>query len=194
MLPRFVAAPLLLSLLAGTAAAHDVKLYGSHEAVDPQEVARILDRSPRPVMKTRSIRLLDDGAATAQAFAAPAPGSSSETRQPAPSALALPVQFRFDSADILPSAREQLDALAAGIRLLPAARPVVIEGHTDATGSDEYNEGLSARRAHAVKRYLVAQHGIEPARLRAVGLGEYATLAGRDPNAAENRRVQFRGE
>ena len=189
MLPRLVATPLLLSLLAGFAAAQEVKLYGAHEAVDPQEVARILDRSAAPVPKTRSVRLLDDSASAAQAFPAP-----SETRQPAPAALALPVQFRFDSAEILPSAREQLDALAAGIRLLPPARPVVIEGHTDAAGSDVYNEGLSARRAHAVKRYLVAQHGIESDRLRPLGLGEYATLPGRDPLAAENRRVQFRGE
>ena len=45
-----------------------------------------------------------------------------------------------------------------------------------------------------MKRYLVAVHRIEPARLRAVGLGKFAPLPGTDPHAAENRRVQFRGE
>src|SRR5438034_4779343 len=96
--------------------------------------------------------------------------------------------------NILPAARPQLDALAAGIRLLPAAQAVRIEGHTDAAGSDRYNEQLSQKRAYSVKRYLVAMHGIDPERLHAVGLGEYAPLGGRDPYAAEQRRVQFRGE
>jgi outer membrane protein OmpA-like peptidoglycan-associated protein len=110
------------------------------------------------------------------------------------SALSLPVQFAFDSADILPHARPQLDALAEGIRLLPAIQAVVIEGHTDAVGSDTYNEQLSQRRAHAVKRYLVSTHAIDPTRLRAVGLGKFAPLPNHNPQSPENRRVQFRGE
>jgi OmpA-OmpF porin, OOP family len=71
---------------------------------------------------------------------------------------------------------------------------VLIQGHTDAAGSDQYNELLSQRRAFAVKRYLVSAQGIDPSRLRAVGLGEYQPLPGSDPYGAENRRVQFRGE
>jgi outer membrane protein OmpA-like peptidoglycan-associated protein len=114
--------------------------------------------------------------------------------RPRPSALSLPVQFAFDSADILPAARQQLDALAAGIRMLPELQSVVVEGHTDANGPEHYNGQLSQRRAQAVKQYLVAVHRIEPARLRAVGLGEQAPLRGLDPYAGENRRVQFRGE
>jgi outer membrane protein OmpA-like peptidoglycan-associated protein len=110
------------------------------------------------------------------------------------SVLSLPIQFAFDSAEILPSARAQLDALAEGVRLLPDTTRVVIEGHTDAAGSDSYNQELSLRRAQSVKRYLVAAHGIEGSRLRAMGLGEYAPLVGLAPHAPENRRVQFRGE
>ena len=110
------------------------------------------------------------------------------------SVLSLPIQFAFDSAEILPSARAQLDALAEGVRLLPDTTRVMIEGHTDAVGSDAYNQELSLRRAQSVKRYLIAAHGIEGSRLRAMGLGEYAPLVGLAPNASENRRVQFRGE
>jgi outer membrane protein OmpA-like peptidoglycan-associated protein len=110
------------------------------------------------------------------------------------SVLSLPVQFAFDSAEILPAARAQLDALAEGVRMLPPTTRVVIEGHTDAAGRDDYNQQLSLRRAQSVKRYLVAAHGVEPDRLRAVGLGEYAPLVGLAPTAPENRRVQFRGE
>lgn len=210
MVRRLLLAPVLLALGAGVAMAQDVRSYGAEEAVDPLDVAAIL-ASPdnaTPAMKMRSIRLLDD-APSAQAVKPPAQSAdqspyaaastdpSSAERPTAGarvSALSLPVQFAFDSANILPAARPQLDALANGIRMLPAAQKVVIEGHTDATGSDFYNEQLSKRRAEAVKRYLVAMHAIEPARLRAVGLGKTLPLRGRDPHAPENRRVQFRGE
>jgi outer membrane protein OmpA-like peptidoglycan-associated protein len=183
--------------------AEDVRLYRGSDTVDPQEVAAILDQSaPKPV-KMRGLKLLDDqplaksvpasepnGGGGQAAVSAPA---QAPAEQPAPSALALPVQFAFDSAEILPAARPQLDALAAGIRLLPAGQAVRIEGHTDATGASRYNELLSQKRAYAVKQYLVA-HGIDAQRLRAVGLGASSPLAGHDPHAAEQRRVQFRGE
>jgi outer membrane protein OmpA-like peptidoglycan-associated protein len=184
-MPRLLptVAALLLSAAATLAAeAGDVKVFRSSEAVDPGEVARILDRSA-PI-KMRSLRLLDDGPAAAVVAADAA----------RPAALSLPVPFAFDSADILPQAKPQLDAIAAGIRLLPATQKVVIEGHTDALGSDQYNDELSQRRAQSVRRYLVATHGIEAARLQAVGLGEHNPLPGRSAQAGENRRVQFRGE
>jgi outer membrane protein OmpA-like peptidoglycan-associated protein len=70
---------------------------------------------------------------------------------------------------------------------------VVIEGHTDATGSDDYNLSLSQRRAASVKQYLISVHGIDAARLEAVGLGKTRPLYAADPFAPENRRVQFQG-
>jgi len=193
---RLLLATLTLALFAGHAAAQDVRVYRSTDRVDPHDVARILDqRAPRlPAGKTRSIRLLDD-APSAQVVQADQPElASASFAARRPSALALSLQFSFDSAEIEPPARQQLDALAEGIRLLPEVQAVVIEGHTDAAGTEQYNELLSQRRAHSVKRYLVARHGIDAARLRAVGLGKAATLPGRDPYAPDNRRVQFRGE
>jgi|APDOM4702015023_1054809.scaffolds.fasta_scaffold37453_3 outer membrane protein OmpA-like peptidoglycan-associated protein len=192
MLRQLIATPLLLAALVSGAWAGDVKVFGTGDRVDPAEVARILDRSA-PI-KMRSIKLLDDGAASNGVAGAAAVAAVAAAELSKASALSLPVQFAFDSADILPAARPQLEAIAKGIRMLPAAQSVVIEGHTDAIGSDSYNEQLSQRRALAVRRYLVATHGIDASRLRAVGLGDHATLPGLDPNAAENRRVQFRGE
>lgn len=209
--PLRLLASLLCAFAAGAALADDVRLYGAAEAVSPQEVARILEARP---IKMRSLRLLDDAPATRDANATTNaaagttanattvaaatthdPGAvADEAPRRAPGALALPVQFAFDSSELLPAARPQLDALAEGIRLLPERQAVVIEGHTDVRGSDAYNEQLSLQRAQAVRRYLVGVHRIDPARLRAVGLGEYALLAGLDPRAAEQRRVQFRGE
>lgn len=188
-MPRLLPlAAVLLSLCSLTAQAGDVKVFRGSDTVDPQEVARILG----PI-KMRTLRLLDDrpggSAATTAAAAAVAAVEASQ-----PSSLSLPVPFAFDSADILPSARPQLDAIAAGIRMLPPAQRVVIEGHTDAVGTELYNESLSQRRAQSVRRYLVTMHGIESSRLEAVGFGETSPLPGRGPTAGENRRVQFRGE
>lgn len=173
---------------ADPAGAQSVRLYGADEAVDPKDVAAILAAPPAAPPKFRTLRLLDDAAPARQAVTMPADPAAE------PGALALQVRFAFNSAEIEPAARRQLDALAQGIRLLPAERAVRIEGHTDAVGGEDYNERLSQRRALAVQQYLVSQHGIAAQRLHAVGLGEQAPLAGLEPDAPQNRRVQFRGE
>ncbi|HEU5294093.1 MAG TPA: OmpA family protein [Burkholderiaceae bacterium] len=192
-MPRFLpTVAVMLSAVAALAAqAQEVKVFRSSETVDPTEVARILDRSG-PI-KMRSLRLLDDSAsgAVAATSAAAAAAASQAAR---PSALSLPVPFAFDSAEILPAAKPQLDAIAAGIRMLPVDQKVVIEGHTDAVGTEQYNDQLSQRRAQAVARYLVATYGIDASQLESVGLGEHQPLPGRNPLAGENRRVQFRGQ
>jgi outer membrane protein OmpA-like peptidoglycan-associated protein len=157
--------------------------YREGQRIDPQQVRQILSTDAPARGRTRSIRLLDGDAAAAPAQDEPA----------APSALSAPIQFEFDSAAILPDARGQLDAIAEGIKLLPPGRRVVIEGHTDAVGSEDYNQQLSRRRAAAVKQYLALRHGISPQRLRDVGLGERQPVEGLDPLAPDNRRVQFRG-
>jgi len=197
---HLIVATVALALFAGPSLAQEVRVYGTTETVNPGDVARILGtQDARPAIKMRSLRLLDDAkgakSAPSERIATAAEDDDAGIPTPKePSALALPVQFGFDSAEILPTARRQLDALAEGIRLLPAAKPVTIEGHTDAVGSAQYNEQLSQRRANSVKQYLVAMHGIDPARLHAVGLGQRGLLPALDPQAAENRRVQFRGE
>jgi len=162
-------------LTSFSALAQNAVHYREGQRLDPKEVAKILSAAP---IKTRSIRLLD------QAGTPPS--------QDGPS-LSIPLRFGFDSAEIVESARPQLDALAAGIKMLPPSQTVVVEGHTDAIGSDEYNRQLSQRRAASVKRYLVRVHGIEEERLKEVGAGKQRPIEGTDPQAPENRRVQFRG-
>jgi outer membrane protein OmpA-like peptidoglycan-associated protein len=180
---------LLLAFCAHTAwAQEDVRQYRTGDAVDPREVADIL--APRAI-KMRSLRLLDAGPGAAAAAGAASVAVPASARA---SALSLPLQFGFDSAELLDASKQQLDALAEGIRLLPEKQSVVVEGHTDANGGERYNETLSQRRAGSVKRYLVAVHGIDAQRLRVVAMGKHSPLPGLDPFAAENRRVQFRGE
>jgi outer membrane protein OmpA-like peptidoglycan-associated protein len=113
-----------------------------------------------------------------------------EVLEPKSTVVGLPVKFAFNSAEILPENEPQLDAVAEGIKMTNGLS-VVVEGHTDAFGSERYNERLSRLRAAAVKDYLVHKHGISASRLVVKGLGERAPLNDADPFAAENRRVQF---
>ena len=198
---RSIALTVVLAALSFGAAAQTTLYYKEGQRVDPQDVRQILESSASAPIATRSIRLLTDKAKDGggNAGAASATAGASESGDdlvapPAPaSSLSLPVQFEFDSARISPAARSQLDALAEGIKMLQPGRAVVIEGHTDALGTDAYNDVLSWRRASAVKIYLVEIHHIDPKRLRAVGLGKHQPIDGADPAAGENRRVQFRG-
>jgi outer membrane protein OmpA-like peptidoglycan-associated protein len=176
---RTIAALAFTAFASFAASAQTTVHYREGQQVDPGDVARILTTGK--AIKTRSLRLLSDSASPAQ------------KPDPAPAALSLPVRFAFGSAEITPSARPQLDALAEGIKLLPPGQSVVIEGHTDAVGSDDFNLLLSHRRARAVKDYLVRAHGIDELRLKETGFGKGQPIAGLDPLAAENRRVEFRG-
>ena len=200
---RSAIAGLLLAfatLGSGAASAEQVAVYRLGDHVDPRAVASILSGSEpqRPAgVRTRSIRLLDDpptvtpGTPGTPALAAAAPSVVSERRTP--TSLSLPVPFAFDSADLQPDARLQLDAVAEGIRMIAPDRRILIEGHTDAIGPDAYNQTLSERRAAAVRQYLVANHGIAAQRLSTIGMGEGAPLDSGNPAAGINRRVQFRG-
>ncbi|MDM0108092.1 OmpA family protein [Variovorax sp. J22R24] len=195
-----LALALTAALVPPLAKAEKVVMYREGQLVNPQDVAEVLG-------KTRSIRLLDDEPAPPAKFIAAAAVALAKTSARVPvsapvapggsnadaAALSLPVRFAFDSVDILPAARAQLDALAEGIKLLGPRSIVTVEGHTDAVGSDAYNLELSRGRARAVRDYLVQHHGIDAARLRTVGYGEGRPVEDADPNAAVNRRVQFRG-
>ena len=101
------------------------------------------------------------------------------------------VYFDFDKATIKPEGKAVLNEAAA---LLKTHDRVVVEvaGHTDSVGTDSYNQGLSERRANAVKDYLTAQ-GIKASRLTARGYGESRPVASNDTDEgrAENRRVEL---
>lgn len=152
-----------------------------------EELVRILKPAgePAPLGRTRGFTPATGGP---KSEPAPPPGSAGSGVVPD-----LKILFPFGSAELSPEARAQLDALG---RALAAEdlRPFRfrIAGHTDAVGSDAYNEGLSARRARAVVDYLVEQHGIERGRLTALGLGERERADPRDPASAVNRRVEVR--
>lgn len=99
--------------------------------------------------------------------------------------------FKLGSAELPDILRQQLDRFAEVLRTKRGSGRVLrIEGHADATGTDEINQPLSQRRAEAVRDYLVKQ-GADPQMLQAVGMGSKALKVANDPAAAENRRVEI---
>ncbi|MDI3337745.1 OmpA family protein [Defluviimonas aestuarii] len=100
------------------------------------------------------------------------------------------IRFAFDSAALTEDQKPLLAQLCSVMRESDI-QLFRIAGHTDASGSDAYNERLSQLRAEEVQRYLVRDCGIAATRLEAVGLGERFLADQADPKAPENRRVEF---
>lgn len=100
------------------------------------------------------------------------------------------IHFDFDKYNIKPEWEPVLDEAAAKLRQNSAVN-MVIEGHTDAVGTTEYNQKLSERRAMAVKNYL-AKKGIDPNRMKTVGFSELRPIA--DNNTEEGRALNRRVE
>jgi OOP family OmpA-OmpF porin len=103
------------------------------------------------------------------------------------------VLFDFGQAQLKPAAHTELDALAARLAGFGAGSRIVVEGHTDAVGSDAANLALSQARAESVRDYLAGKAGLAPDRFETVGHGERRPVAGNDDEAgrARNRRVDI---
>ncbi len=153
--------------------AEEVKMY-SNTKPSAEEMGEYLFSSPQQSgdVKMRSINFV--------------------SHKPNP-ALGLPIQFGFDSDEILQDSRPLVDEVGKMLNMAEFAdNKLVIEGHTDARGSEKYNYLLSKRRANAVKKYLMEKHNIAANKLFVSGFGESQPLSGIPAFSAENRRVQFR--
>jgi OOP family OmpA-OmpF porin len=100
------------------------------------------------------------------------------------------IQFPVGSAVIMPNNYELLSKVQRSIRNFQEP-DVVIEGHTDSTGSDEVNDHLSQKRAEAVRDYLVANRTLPAEKILAVGYGSGRPLASNktEEGRAINRRI-----
>lgn len=103
----------------------------------------------------------------------------------------LDVKFDFDKAEVKEDSQGDIKSLADFMTQYPQTTTTV-EGHTDSVGSDTYNQGLSERRANAVRDVLVNQYGIDSSRVSSVGYGESQPVETNDTDAgrAVNRRVE----
>lgn len=100
------------------------------------------------------------------------------------------ILFDFDSYALRPEAREHLRNLAQSLNEYPESEVLVV-GHTDSSGSDEYNQTLSENRADAAGSFLI-RAGVLPSRVKMVGLGETEPVASNDTEEGmqQNRRVE----
>ena len=99
------------------------------------------------------------------------------------------LHFEFDSAQLRPGGQALLDPVAARLSECPLEQ-LLIEGHTDSTGPEEYNMRLSERRAESVRSYLES-HGVAASRMSIAGRGPKEPIESNDTKEgrARNRRV-----
>ncbi|HVU03303.1 MAG TPA: carboxypeptidase regulatory-like domain-containing protein [Polyangiaceae bacterium] len=102
------------------------------------------------------------------------------------------VHFQHDSAEILPDSMGILEETADVLSNRPDLSSIEIQGHTDDSGTPEYNQKLSASRANAVREALI-RLGVDGARLSSRGYGQERPLVPNtnEANRAKNRRVQL---
>ncbi len=104
----------------------------------------------------------------------------------------LEINFDYNSASVSPKAEPQLHSLGKALTSPDLAGSVfMLGGHTDAKGTDGYNQSLSERRAETVKKFLMENYKISVENLVSAGYGESDLKNKTDPSAAENRRVQI---
>ena len=135
--------------------------------------------------------------APAPRAAAPAPAPAPAARPAPPPAAATKVTyaadtfFDFDKSVLKADGKAKLDDLAGKVKAINL-EVIIAVGHTDATGSDAYNQKLSVKRADAVKAYLITK-GIEKNRVYTEGKGEKQPVADNktDAGRSKNRRVEI---
>ena len=181
------AAAALGTALAGPVAAQDDEVPQSN--VIAEDLIRQLQPEEGEELRyegkpTRTTRGLSISAAEPDATAEPQVIDN-------PSVM-LEIQFGFDSAELTPQARRQLREVAIAMNSGElSGYNFLLEGHTDAVGSAEYNLSLSRRRARSAYDFLVREQGIAPDRVEIEGHGERYLLDPSAPDSAVNRRVEI---
>ena len=102
------------------------------------------------------------------------------------------VYFGFDLSAIRPSEQGKLDAVATYLKNTPNVQ-LLIEGHCDERGTEEYNRSLGERRAISAREYLLQKHGLPSDRVTTASFGEDrpASLEQTEEGYAKNRRAEF---
>jgi len=171
-----LAVPVAL-LLASAATAQNVKNFTGGNPSKDDLIHALTPPAGNPEVKYRGLKIMNE---------APAEQKS------AMPAVALRVNFELNSAELTPDARDVLKQVAAAMQSSSLQRfHFLLEGHTDNTGSADYNLSLSRRRAKAVFEFLTVSEKVPADRLVIEGKGASAPLDPAHPEDAANRRVQI---
>ena len=111
-----------------------------------------------------------------------------------PEALAAQtVYFEFDRSAIKVSEQPKLDAVATFLKANQGNVQLLVEGHCDERGTEEYNRALGERRAIAAREYLLQKHGISSEMITTASFGEDKpkSLEKTEEGYAQNRRAEF---
>jgi len=165
---------------------------GTGSAIDrygpsAEEMKQQLRREPEPAptgVVTRS--LFGAGTQTRGINVEDAPAAV-----PRKASVDMSVEFEFNSATLTTDAMITLDRLGSVLTDPEfASSNFQIAGHTDAVGSETYNQKLSEMRAAAVRQYLIQRFSMDESHLASMGLGKSQPLEGKDPFDPINRRVE----
>ena len=135
-------------------------------------------QEPFPVMEVKGTR--------------PPPGPARVVLTESNIAIMDKVQFETGKAALLPASHALLDEVAKMLKDNPQVELISVEGHTDSTGSADFNRKLSQQRAESVAKYL-SNKGVKAARMEPKGFGPDRPVADNetDPGRDANRRVEF---
>ena len=167
-----------------------------------ESAAEIGGTDSRKKVRTRAI-VFDNEPQAAAAPATPA-AELAKTAKPAAktdcgslpadvkaSAVDFAIQFKVGSAEINSASEMTLTEIAKILSLSPE-RCVLVEGHTDATGSADKNLALSRERANSVVKYITDKAGMDRSRIIPSGKGSSDPVKNLDPRDPKNRRVVFK--
>ena len=162
------------------------------KALKPQRRTRGLTTSPadaaRNAQETKFVNSLRNRPTRSLTFTEREQITSIAKKRPS---IDLEVNFDYNSDNIGSKAAPQVTALGDALASPDLkGSTFILAGHTDAKGSETYNQGLSERRAEEVKRFLAEKYGIEASNLVTVGYGKTQLKNPTGPFASENRRVQ----
>jgi outer membrane protein OmpA-like peptidoglycan-associated protein len=188
---KFALAFLALGALAAPAIAGDLSEQQIIEKLKTPKLTRSLSghATEAPALSTNDVAFINRIRKTRSLSVADREqvASIAKTRP----AVDLEINFDYNSASVSPQAEPQLHSLGKALTSGELTGAVfMLGGHTDAKGTDGYNQSLSERRAETVKKFLMENYKIPAENLVSAGYGETDLKNKADPNAAENRRVQ----
>lgn len=187
-------ATVLLSACSGSTGSYETQPYVTNGG---DTVVRVDDRQGRCIRTPDWTEETATRECDPELFPDPQPAAAAAAAEPSYQAVTLSANalFDFDSAQVKDAGMAELRALGDQIRAKGASVvDIDIIGHTDSMGPEGYNQGLSERRAMAIRDYLVDQRDVDAAIIDVSGMGEGSPVAdnGTAAGRAQNRRVEVR--